>query len=714
MEQQYQSIAKEMNLSIKQVANTLELLSSGNTVPFIARYRKEVTQGLDEEQIRLISEQYEYEKSLNKRKEDVLRLIETQGKLTKEIISSIEKATKLSEVEDIYRPYQQKRKTRATEAAAKGLEPLADYIMQCPVEGNIEVEAKKYINDRVADAKEALAGARDIIAERVSDQAKFRQLVRYTIAREGVLSTSKKKDADDSKQVYSMYYEYSERVATLAPHRIMAINRGENEKVVSVSIQYDQDALIEKIFYQMILRKPTISENEIFVAVKDGCKRLLFSGIEREIRSDLTTKAQNQSIELFTNNVERLLVQPPLKDKTILGVDPAFRTGCKLAVIDMTGKALEISAIYPHQPVNKKEEALSTLSKLVSKYPIDIIAIGNGTASRETEAFIAQFIQTVNRPIAYTIVSESGASVYSASPLAKEEFPDLQVEQRSAISIARRLLDPLSELIKIDPQSIGVGQYQHALPTARLKERLDFAVSKVVNRVGVDINTASEHLLRHVSGLSKNSAKEIVRFRDSNGRFKQREQIKTVKYIGDKAFEQAAGFLRIVDGDQWLDATAIHPESYPLVYQLYSQLNLQQSDAENRMNVLKKLNITQMAKQLGTDEYTLSDIVDTLLQPLRDYRDQYDGPLLRQDVLSLDDLKEGMQLEGVVRNVVDFGAFVDIGLKSDGLVHISKMAKHRVKHPTEIVNIGDIITVYVSGVDQIRQKVQLSLLKELI
>ena len=380
----------------------------------------------------------------------------------------------------------------------------------------------------------------------------------------------------------------------------------------------------------------------------------------------------------------------------------------------MTGKALEISAIYPHQPVNKKEEALSTLSKLVSKYPIDIIAIGNGTASRETEAFIAQFIQTVNRPIAYTIVSESGASVYSASPLAKEEFPDLQVEQRSAISIARRLLDPLSELIKIDPQSIGVGQYQHDLPTARLKERLDFAVSKVVNRVGVDINTASEHLLRHVSGLSKNSAKEIVRFRDSNGRFKQREQIKTVKYIGDKAFEQAAGFLRIVDGDQWLDATAIHPESYPLVYQLYSQLNLQQSDAENRMNVLKKLNITQMAKQLGTDEYTLSDIVDTLLQPLRDYRDQYDGPLLRQDVLSLDDLKEGMQLEGVVRNVVDFGAFVDIGLKSDGLVHISKMAKHRVKHPTEIVNIGDIITVYVSGVDQIRQKVQLSLLKELI
>jgi protein Tex len=509
-----------------------------------------------------------------------------------------------------------------------------------------------------------------------------------------------------------MYYDFSERVSAIAPHRIMAINRGEEEKVLNVSLVFEQDMIMEKIITKVVKNRNSIASSYVIDAIKDGCKRLAFSQLEREIRNLLSEKAQEQSIDVFSKNLERLLVVPPLKDKMILGVDPAYRTGCKLVVIDQTGKVLDIRAIYPHQPVNKRTEAMDELLMLCKKYPIDIIAIGNGTASRETETLIAEFIALNKLNISYTIVSEAGASVYSASPLARAEFPDLHVEQRSAISIARRILDPLAELIKIDPQSIGVGQYQHDLPVSRLKEHLDFTVSKTVNRVGVDLNTASQELLTHISGLNKTMAKNIVEYRDENGRFKDRSQLLKVKAIGEKAFVQAAGFLRIKEGKNWLDETAIHPESYPIVEQLMKQLDLQNASEEQRITKLKSVNITQTAKALNSDEYTVSDIIATLLSPKRDYRDQYDGPLLRKDILTLNDLKEGMRLEGVVRNIVDFGVFVDIGLKNDGLVHISKLSKNRVRHPMDIVSIGDIVTVTVIGIDFLRNKVQLSLINE--
>jgi uncharacterized protein len=477
-------------------------------------------------------------------------------------------------------------------------------------------------------------------------------------------------------------------------------------------LQFDQEAVIDKIIAKVIKKHSSITAPVVSDAIKDGCRRLAFASIEREIRNMLTEKAHEQSIDVFSRNLERLLVVPPLKDKMILGVDPAYRTGCKLAVIDQTGKVLDIRAIYPHQPHNKRSESKDMLFQLCSKYPIDIIAIGNGTASRETEMLISEFIAEYSLNVQYTIVSEAGASVYSASPLAKAEFPDLMVEQRSAISIARRILDPLAELIKIDPQSIGVGQYQHDLPVSRLKERLDFTVSKTVNRVGVDLNTASQELLTHISGLNKTMAKNVVEFRNQYGRFTDRSQLLKVKSIGEKAFVQAAGFLRIKEGKNWLDETAIHPESYPIVDHLLAQLQLDNQDDQQRIAALKSLNITQMAKALRTDEYTLSDIVADLLSPQRDYRDQYDGPLLRKDILTLNDLKEGMKLEGVVRNIVDFGVFVDIGLKNDGLVHISKLSKNRVKHPLDVISIGDIVTVTVIGIDFLRNKVQLSLIGE--
>jgi protein Tex len=710
MEQHYQWIASQLNVSVSQVKSTLDLLEEGNTVPFIARYRKEATKGLDEEQIRAISEHYQYQKNLAKRKEDVLRLIAQQGKMTDEIMKSVNICTQLSEVEDIYRPYQQKRKTRASEAIANGLQGFADWMMSFPVEGDVKEKAKEYLIDKVETVIDAIAGAQHIIAEVVADDAEHRKLIRYTMLKQGMIVSKFKKGGVDEQQTYRMYYDFSERVSSIAPHRIMAINRGEEEKILNVTLLFEQDIVMEKIIAKVIKNRNSITASYVIDAIKDGCKRLAFSQLEREIRNLLSEKAHEQSIDVFSKNLERLLVVPPLKDKMILGVDPAYRTGCKLVVIDQTGKVLVIKAIYPHQPVNKRSEAMEELAEICNKYPIDIIAIGNGTASRETETLIAEFIAQYKLNISYTIVSEAGASVYSASPLARAEFPDLQVEQRSAISIARRILDPLAELIKIDPQSIGVGQYQHDLPVSRLKERLDFTVSKTVNRVGVDLNTASQELLTHISGLNKTMAKNIVEYRDNHGRFSERGQLLNVKAIGEKAFVQAAGFLRIKEGKNWLDETAIHPESYPVVEQLMKQLDLQRASEEQRIAKLKSLNITQTAKALGSDEYTISDIITTLLSPQRDYRDQYDGPLLRKDILTLTDLKEGMKLEGVVRNIVDFGVFVDIGLKNDGLVHISKLSKNRVRHPMDIVSIGDIVTVTVIGIDLLRNKVQLSLI----
>lgn len=711
MQQIIEPIAKDLHISVKQIEQTLALLEEGNTVPFIARYRKEMTKGLDEEQIRTIQEQYEYQVKLAQRKEDVLRLIEQQGKLDDEIRLTVNNCEKLSQVEDIYRPYQQKRKTRATDAIAKGLEPLAKWLLKSPETADVEKEAQQYLNEQVATIEDALQGAKDIIAEMVSDELPVRNRIRKSIEQYGKIITKEKKNHEDERKVYKMYYDYSERVSTLASHRIMAIDRGEKEKVFSVSFSYDKEYIMQWASKRFLKHASACVASIIEEAVADGLKRLAFPSIEREIRKELSEKAQEQSIAIFSLNIERLLLQPPMKNKCILGFDPAYRTGCKLAVIDTMGKLLHVDVIYPHQPNAKIKEAKEKLLSLCTAYAIDIIAIGNGTASRESEQFVAQFIKEHNLALTYTIVSEAGASVYSASNLAREEFPDLQVEQRSAISIARRIIDPLAELIKIDPQSIGVGQYQHDLATNRLKERLAFVVSKVVNRVGVNINTASVELLKHISGLTSATAKAIVDYREKNGAFMHRLQLKDVPKIGEKAFQQAAGFLRIEDGSEKLDQTAIHPESYTIAKKVLEELKLQPQDmgSDKAMEAIQQSSLDDLSQRFACDTYTLQDIFDHIAQPLRDYRDQYDGPLLRSDVLTLEDLHIGDQLEGVIRNVVDFGAFVDIGLKEDGLIHISKMSKQRVQHPSQIVSIGDIVRVWVSHIDEEKQKVQLSL-----
>lgn len=712
MKEIIEPIAKQLQVKTTQVEAVLSLLGDGATVPFIARYRKEMTGALDEEQIRLIQEQYAYQVNLAKRKEDVLRLIETKGKLTDEIKAAVMACTKLSQVEDIYRPYQEKRKTRATDAIAKGLEPLALWILACPRDGDLTKEAEKYINEKVNDVEAAIQGAKDIIAEKVSDDAKVRERIRESMERFGRIVTKEKKKHTDDKKVYKMYYDYNERISSLAPHRIMALDRAEKEKVISVNIEIDEERQIEWVTRRFTKRQSSSVDSIIKEAVEDGLKRLALPSVEREIRNELSEKAHEQSINVFSMNLERLLLQPPMKNKTVLGFDPAFRTGCKLAVIDITGKMLEVSVIYPHEPNAKVKQSEEKMLDLLKRYPIDIIAIGNGTASRESEAFVANLIKKHSLKVSYTMVSEAGASVYSASKLAREEFPDLHVEQRSAISIARRIVDPLSELIKIDPQSIGVGQYQHDLPTARLKERLDFVVSKAVNRVGVNVNTASVELLKNVSGLSAASAKSIVTYRDEHGEIESRKELKKIPKIGAKSFEQAAGFLRIEDGKELLDRTSIHPESYALAKKILKKLSLSEEDmgSEKAQAALKEVHKETLVQELESDLYTIQDILDAIALPLRDYRDQYDAPVLRSDVLELSDLHIGNKLEGVVRNVVDFGAFVDIGLHEDGLVHISKMSRQRIAHPSELVSVGDILSVYVYHIDEEKQKVQLSLL----
>lgn len=698
------NIALELKVKEKQVETALSLLEEGNTVPFIARYRKEQTGELDEEQLLYIEKAYQYQINLKDRKEAVINLIEVQGKLTDEIKQSILNATKLSEVEDLYRPYKQKKKTRAAVAIKNGLEPLANLLLSLPKEINIEEEAQKYLNDDVKTVKDAIQGAKDIVAENVSDNAKLRWSFKDTIKASGSISTKVKKDVEDPKKVYEMYYDYSEKISTLANHRVMAIDRAESEKIVTVTFNYALDNLQEEA-YNAYITSPTSVEEIIKEAINDGLERLLLPSIENEIRAELSDKAHEQSIEIFSLNLEKLLSQPPLKGRTVLGFDPGFYNGCKLAVLDETGKMLTVDKVFPFKKDNTDMGPTKTkLLKLINDYKVELIAIGNGTASRESEKLVAELIKENNLKVNYAIVSEAGASVWSAQEAARKEFPDMAVEERSAVSIGRRLLDPLPELIKIDPKSIGVGQYQHDLPEKRLSERLDEATMKVVNRVGADLNTASIELLTHISGLNAGIAKEIVDYRNENGKFINRNQLLKVKKLGPKAFTQCAGFLRIIDGDEPLDATSIHPESYAAAKKLMKVCGIDKLGQSDISFPEDKV------KDLGIDEYTLKDIEDAIKTPLRDYRDQFDGAILKSDVLELKDLKVGQELDGTVRNVVDFGAFVDIGLHEDGLVHISRMSKKRVSHPSEVVSVNDIVKVYVYEINEEKGRVQLSLL----
>lgn len=699
-------ICNILNIKKEQVVNTLKLLEEGATVPFIARYRKEATGALNEDEIRKINEYYEYQVNLFKRKEDVIRLIDEKGLLTEELKNSILNASKLVEVEDLYRPYKEKKKTKATDAINNGLEGLAKIIMSFPTKGNIDEITKKYLNDKVKTKEEAILGASYIIAEWVSDNAYYRKSTRNYIYNNGIIVCKVKKNANDPNKVYEMYYNYSEKINNIKSHRILAINRAEKENVINVNIECDDEKIIN-FLYSKIIRKESYVESIIKNAINDSYKRLIKPAIEREIRSDLTDKASSDAIDSFGLNLEKLLLTPPLKEKWVMGLDPAFRTGCKLAVIDPTGKMVEIAKIYPHEPVKKYEEAKMQVKALLDKYKIEIIAIGNGTASRESEAFIADTIKDYKN-VNYIIVSEAGASVYSASPLAKSEFPDLQVEERSAVSIGRRLQDPLAELVKINPESIGVGLYQHDLPNKKLSETLDFTVSKAVNMIGVNINTASPYLLKYISGLNKSSIEKIIKYRE-NKRFESREELLDKKILSSKVYEQAIGFLR-VNGSNILDETSIHPESYPLALKLLEELNFNINDiGTDKMNI--NINIDEMSKKLNTDTFTLEDIILSLKKPKRDPRDEAKKPILKHDILDIKDLKIGDTLNGTVRNVTPFGAFVDIGLHDDGLIHISKMSKDFVKDPGDILSVGEIIEVYVDSIDLAKKRIGLSLIK---
>lgn len=703
-------IALELNIRIEQVKSTLKMLEDGNTIPFIARYRKEVTGNLDEEQIRSISEVYEYQVNLLKRKEDVIRLIDEKGLLTDKIKTEIMNASKLVEVEDLYRPYKEKKKTKATEAIKNGLEGLAKIILSFPKE---LYAVDKFLNDNVKTKEDALEGAKYIIAEYISDNAYYRKWIRNDIYNNSKIVTKKKKNAVDEKKVYEMYYDYSEDVKYIKPHRVLAINRGEKEGVLSVSLEYNKEYIYNYLEKKLI--KDENSECAVYVkdAIVDSYKRLIGPSVEREIRSELTEKSEEGAIEVFAKNLENYLLTPPMKDKMILGLDPAYRTGCKLAVIDYTGQMLDIKVIYPHEPKNDFEGSKKIVLDLIDKYNIDIIAIGNGTASRESETFIANVIKDAKRSVSYIIVNEAGASVYSASKLAIEEFPNLHVEERSAISIARRLQDPLSELVKIDSKSIGVGQYQHDVKEKNLNEALDFVVSKSVNNVGVNINTASASILKYISGLTKKSIEKIIDFRNKHGRFNSRNELIDNKILSAKAYEQSIGFMRVLDGSNPLDKTSIHPESYNKTTKLLESIgmNYDSLGTEELISKLDNINIDDYSKKLDIDIYTLEDIINSLKKPNRDPRDDFDKPILKSDVLHIEDLKKGMELEGTVRNVVDFGAFIDIGIKNDGLVHISKITDRYIKHPSEVLSVGDIVTCYVDEVFLDKGKVALSLIK---
>ena len=702
------------NLGIKKesVIATLNLLDEGATIPFIARYRKEVTGALDEEKIRSINDVYEYQVNLFKRKEDVIRLIDEKGLLTEEIKDDILKCEKLVDVEDIYRPYKEKKKTKATEAIKNGLEPLAKIIMSFK---NVDIKeiAKSYLNDNVKDVGTATEGASYIIAEWISDNASYRKWIRNNMMNRGIIKTKKKKNSEDNEGTYEMYYDYEEKIKFIKPHRVLAINRGEKEGVLSVNICVDDDYIISYLEGKIIKNNDVMSADIVKNAIKDSYKRLIIPSIEREVRSELKEISEEAAIKVFGDNLENLILTPPMKDVTVLGFDPAFRTGCKLAVVSPTSQVLNISVIYPHEPQNKWDEAKKVLMDLFKKYDVDVVAIGNGTASRESEKLVAETISEYKeKDVKYIIVSEAGASVYSASELAIKEFPDLTVEKRSAISIARRLQDPLSELVKIDSKSIGVGQYQHDVNEKKLDESLDFVVSKCVNNVGVNINTASSSILKYISGLTKSSIDKIIKYRENHGKIVSRDELIKNKVLSPKTYEQSIGFMRIIDGSNPMDVTSIHPESYNISLKLLNMYEFNVTDLGSKKlnDILNNVDINSVSSSLGTDIYTLQDIIKCLSKPNRDFRDDFDKPLLKSDVLKIEDLKVGMELSGTVRNVVDFGAFIDIGLHDDGLVHISKMTDKFIKHPSEIVAVGDIVTCYVDDISLERNRVSLSLI----
>ena len=709
-------IALNLNITENQVNVTLSMLSEGNTIPFIARYRKEKTGGLTEEQIKVIEDAYEYQVNLLKRKEDVIRLIDEKGLLTDELKKQIMDSTKLVEVEDLYRPYKEKKKTKATDAIKNGLEPLAKIIMSCPLNGDVSKLTEKFINENVKDADSATEGAKYIIAEWISDNASYRKYIRNNMYRFGILTSKVKKDAKDENKIYEMYYDYSEAVNKIKPHRILAINRAEKENVINVKIEINSERIIEYLQNKNIKDEKSFCAKYIKEAIEDSYKRLIYPSVQREIRSDLTEKGVDSAIENFSKNLEALLLTPPMKEKVVLAFDPGFVNGCKLAVIDKTGNYMDSCVIKPFLK-NISDDSLNTCKlkvlELIKKYSVDLIAIGNGTASRESEKFCADLIKEYNLSCKYVIVSEAGASIYSASKIAIEEFPDLAVEKRSAVSIGRRLQDPLSELVKVPPAGIGVGLYQHDVAGKKLSESLDFVVQKAVNSVGVNVNTASQSLLKYVSGIKKNNIDKIISYRKEHGKINSREEIKKKKLLSDKVYEQAIGFLRITEGKNILDETSIHPESYDVALNLLKELGFGIKDigSDALVSKLNTINVEKYAGKLGTDCYTLEDVISSLKKPNRDPRDEYAQPILKSDVLSIDDLKIGMKLQGTVRNVIDFGAFIDIGLHNDGLIHISKISKDYIKHPSDVLSVGDIIDCYVIDIDKEKEKVSLSLIE---
>ena len=706
-------ISENLNIRVEQVEVTLKLLEEGNTIPFIARYRKDVTGALDEEKIKAIEEVYSYQVNLLKRKEDVIRLIDEKGLLTEELKKEIMSATKLVEVEDLYRPFKEKKKTKATEAIKNGLEGLAKEIMAFPTNGNIEKIAKKYLNENVKSIEDAIQGAKYIIAENISDNAKFRKSIRDNTYNYGTIKSKLKKNANDENKTYDMYYEYEEKVKYIKPHRILALNRGENEGILSVSIEYDKERVLSFLEKRLIRNDKSFVVDIVKDAIADSYKRLIEPSIEREIRSDLTVIGEDAAISNFAKNLESLLLTPPMKEQVVLAFDPGYVNGCKIAVIDKTGKYLDSTIVKPFLKGNQErliEQSEIVVKTLINKYNVDIIAIGNGTASRESEKFIANMIKKYNLNCKYVIVSEAGASIYSASKIAIEEFPNLEVEKRSAVSIGRRLQDPLSELVKIPPDGIGVGLYQHDVSQKKLSDNLDFVVSKTVNSVGVNVNTASPSILKYVSGITKRNIDKIIDYRDKKGRINNRKEIE--KLLSDKVYEQAIGFLRITEGDNILDSTGIHPESYNVALELLKSLNMKLSDVGTKELVgkLDNINLEEYKEKLNTDIYTLEDVIKSLKSPARDPRDEMPQPLLKSDVLELKDLAVGMKLQGTVRNVVDFGAFIDIGLHEDGLVHISKITDKYIKHPNEVLSVGDIVDCYVDEIKLDKNKVSLSLI----
>ena len=713
-----QIIADELNVKYKQVENAVNLIDEGNTIPFIARYRKEVTGGLSDEDLRILYERLNYLRNLENRKEEVKNSIEEQGKLTDEIVKALQNAKILAEVEDIYRPYKQKKRTRATVAKEKGLEPLSEALINQDNKVSIEEIAKKFIDSEkgVETVEDAIAGAKDIIAENISDNPTYRKEIKRYCYRDGVIATEvNEKDEKEDKATYQMYFDFNEKVNRIPSHRILAINRAEKENAIKLKIQKPEENIIDFIERDVIKDKNSNYANILEDTVEDSFKRLIEPSVEREIRSDLTEKAEEKAIKVFGQNAKQLLMGAPLKGLTVMGFDPAYRTGCKIAVIDETGKLLATTTVYPTEPQNKVEDAKKELKSLIKKYNINMIAIGNGTASRESEKFVADMISEIDQEVYYAIVSEAGASVYSASKLATEEYPDINVSLRGAISIARRLQDPLAELVKIDPKAIGVGQYQHDVNQKKLAESLAGVVEDAVNEVGVDVNTATPSLLSYVSGINKTIANNIVKYRDENGKIMERKELLKVPKLGKVAFEQCAGFIRIFDGKNPLEITAVHPESYEKAEQLLENIGYKKEDLKDSEKLkdiklkLSGVNIKDMSQKLEIGEMTLKDIIDELSKPGRDPRDEMPKPILRSDVLKFEDLKEGMVLNGTVRNVIDFGAFVDIGVKHDGLVHISELSENYVKNPSDVVSIGDIVKVKVIKIDNDRQKVSLSM-----